>query len=254
MSELVYLPARLEADQQANREHLEAFRRETREQLEAYQQETRERFERLENAIAQLMEAVAESRRVEQRLEAGLEESRRIERELREAIEDLRQTTQQIAEEQKQMRQVQEKLLKDVGILKGSARERYYRERAHAILGRYLRKVQLINMGDLLDEIESRTEISDEEADELMSVEAIFSAVKKKTREPVYVVLEASWVVDESDMERAIRRAAILQRLGYPAVPVVGGVEVATPVIRAATEGSVVLALDGKVLGETLLA
>ncbi len=66
-----------------------------------------------------------------------------------------------------------------------------------------------------------RTELSDEDADELMSADAIFYTVKKKTREPVYVVLEASWVVDEGDMERAIHRATILQRLGYPAVPVV---------------------------------
>ncbi|CUU34164.1 MAG: hypothetical protein K6U12_03540 [Armatimonadetes bacterium] len=294
MSELVYLPARLEAYQQENREQLEAFRQEFRErleayrqenqeqleafrqefrerleayrqetreqiealrqefrerleayrqesraQLEAYQQETRERFDRLENAVAQLMEGVAESRRVEQQLAAGLEESRRVESELRDAIEDLRQ--------------IQAKLLKDVAILKCSDRERYYCERAHAIFGRYLRKVQLLNMGDLLDEIEARTELSDEDADELTSADAIFYAVKKKTREPVYVVLEASWVVDEGDMERAIRRATILQRLGYPAVPVVAGAEVATPVIKAATEGSVVLALDGKVLGEALL-
>ncbi len=54
-------------------------------------------------------------------------------------------------------------------------------------------------------------------------------------------------------MERALRRVRILQRLGYEAVPAVGGAEVVNEVITAALEGRVVLVLDGRLLGEGLL-
>ena len=153
-----------------------------------------------------------------------------------------------------QLREVVNGILKDLAVLKGSDRERYYRERAPAIFGLHLRKVRLLDMGDLLDEIATRIQLSPEEEKELLSADGIFYALKKTTREPIYVVLEVSWVVDSNDLERVLRRAQILQRAGYPAVPVLGGVEVVDEVKQAAQAGQVVLVSDGQMIGEALLA
>lgn len=245
------------------------------EKVEAYQQENRARFDRLEQAMARLFEGLEELRQVVQRLEQGYEEHARILQEhsrilqehsqaLQELVAEMResrarqdtfeQTLQELYASHRALQRVVEDLVKDVAILKGSDRERYYRERASAIFGRYLRKVRLVDMGDLLDEIEQKAELSPEEEEELLNADAIFTAVKKRTREPIYVVMEASWVVDSSDVNRAIRRAEILKRLGHPAVPAVGGVEIETEVVGLAMDNRVVLTVNGKILGDALLA
>ena len=239
------------------------------EKLEIYRREDQERFDRLENALTQLAAGMEELRQVVQRLTIGQEELRAgqeaLRAEMRQEIETLKAGQEQLRAEMhreigrlderyNQLREVVNGILKDLAVLKGSDRERYYRERAPAIFGLHLRKVRLLDMGDLLDEIATRIQLSPEEEKELLSADGIFYALKKTTREPIYVVLEVSWVVDSNDLERVLRRAQILQRAGYPAVPVLGGVEVVDEVKQAAQAGQVVLVSDGQMIGEALLA
>ncbi|MCL6531784.1 MAG: hypothetical protein K6U12_00730 [Armatimonadetes bacterium] len=264
------------------------------EKLEIYRREDQERFDRLENALTHLAAGMEELRQVVQRLTIGQEELRAgqeaLRAEMRQEIETLKAGQEQLRagqealraemrqeidalkagqeqlraemhreigrldERYNQLREVVNGILKDLAVLKGSDRERYYRERAPAIFGLHLRKVRLLDMGDLLDEIATRIQLSPEEEKELLSADGIFYALKKTTREPIYVVLEVSWVVDSNDLERVLRRAQILQRAGYPAVPVLGGVEVVDEVKQAAQAGQVVLVSDGQMIGEALLA
>ncbi|MCX7688803.1 MAG: hypothetical protein N2045_12620 [Fimbriimonadales bacterium] len=264
------------------------------EKLEIYRREDQERFDRLENALTQLAAGMEELRQVVQRLTIGQEELRAgqealraemrqeietlkvgqeqlragqeaLRAEMRQEIETLKAGQEQLRAEMhreigrlderyNQLREVVNGILKDLAVLKGSDRERYYRERAPAIFGLHLRKVRLLDMGDLLDEIATRIQLSPEEEKELLSADGIFYALKKTTREPIYVVLEVSWVVDSNDLERVLRRAQILQRAGSPAVPVLGGVEVVDEVKQAAQAGQVVLVSDGQMIGEALLA
>ena len=42
----------------------------------------------------------------------------------------------------------------------------------------------------------------------------------------MYLVVEVSWKVDPYDVERAVRRAMLLGRIGFPTIPVVAGKEV----------------------------
>ena len=239
------------------------------EKLEIYRREDQERFDRLENALTHLAAGMEELRQVVQRLTIGQEELRAgqeaLRAEMRQEIDALKAGQEQLRAEMhreigrlderyNQLREVVNGILKDLAVLKGSDRERYYRERAPAIFGLHLRKVRLLDMGDLLDEIATRIQLSPEEEKELLSADGIFYALKKTTREPIYVVLEVSWVVDSNDLERVLRRAQILQRAGYPAVPVLGGVEVVDEVKQAAQAGQVVLVSDGQMIGEALLA
>jgi len=46
---------------------------------------------------------------------------------------------------------------------------------------------------------------------------------RKEDGAQVYLAIEVSWGVGPYDVERAVHRAALLSKLGVPAVPVVAG-------------------------------
>jgi len=252
----------LKAGQEQLRAGQEALRAEMRQEIDALkagQEQLRAGQEALRAEMRQEIDALKAG---QEQLRAGQEALRA---EMRQEIDALKAGQEQLRAEMhreigrlderyNQLREVVNGILKDLAVLKGSDRERYYRERAPAIFGLHLRKVRLLDMGDLLDEIATRIQLSPEEEKELLSADGIFYALKKTTREPIYVVLEVSWVVDSNDLERVLRRAQILQRAGYPAVPVLGGVEVVDEVKQAAQAGQVVLVSDGQMIGEALLA
>ncbi len=83
-----------------------------------------------------------------------------------------------------------------------------------------------------------------------LRADAIFTAVRATTREPLYLVLEVSYVVDRADVSRAIQRARVFQERGFKAVPAVAGEQATKGAKSAAERGEVLLALDGAVLGE----
>jgi predicted nucleic acid-binding Zn-ribbon protein len=269
MEELRQVVQRLTIGQEELRAGQEALRAEMRQEIETLkvgQEQLRAGQEALRAEMRQEIETLKAG---QEQLRAGQEELRAgqeaLRAEMRQEIETLKAGQEQLRAEMhreigrlderyNQLREVVNGILKDLAVLKGSDRERYYRERAPAIFGLHLRKVRLLDMGDLLDEIATRIQLSPEEEKELLSADGIFYALKKTTREPIYVVLEVSWVVDSNDLERVLRRAQILQRAGYPAVPVLGGVEVVDEVKQAAQAGQVVLVSDGQMIGEALLA
>jgi hypothetical protein len=51
----------------------------------------------------------------------------------------------------------------------------------------------------------------------------IVRGLTREDRRPVYLVVEASATVDDEDVERAARRAALLTRAGVETIPVVAG-------------------------------
>jgi len=102
--------------------------------------------------------------------------------------------------------------------------EERYRNRAHAHFQTIARRIRLLGAEALDDLLEPAVEagiITDDEAADVRWADAVISG--RRDGEPVYLVLEASYTVDDSDVERAIRRASIVAKLGAPALPVVAG-------------------------------
>jgi chaperonin cofactor prefoldin len=135
-----------------------------------------------------------------------------------------------------------DKLEKDVAYLKGSDRERWYRDRAHAIFGRVILKGRPFEekAAEILWEACKKGQISKEERDEVLSADLLWGG--EREGEFVVLVVEVSFTISQDDVERAKKRAEILRKLGVLAIPVVGGVEIGKDVMR----DDVVCIVDGK--------
>ena len=135
-----------------------------------------------------------------------------------------------------------DRLEKDVAYLKGSDRERWYRDRAHAIFGRVILKGRPFEekAAEILWEACKKGQISKEERDEVLSADLLWGG--EREGEFVVLVVEVSFTISQDDVERAKKRAEILRKLGILAIPVVGGVEIGKDVKR----DDVVCIVDGK--------
>jgi predicted RNase H-like nuclease (RuvC/YqgF family) len=133
-------------------------------------------------------------------------------------------------------------LKKDVAYLKGSDRERWYRDRAHAVFGRVILKGKPFEekAAEILWDAYKRGQISKEERDEVLSSDLLWSG--ERDGKFVVLVVEVSFTISQDDVERAKKRAEILRKLGILAIPVVGGVEIGKDVKL----DDVVCIVDGK--------
>ena len=137
------------------------------------------------------------------------------------------------------------RLERDVAELKGSDRERYYRERASAIFGRFLRRVRLVDFSELYEQLDQREPLSEEELMEISQLDAVVEGRRKRDGTPVLLAIEASWSLYPDDVERAFTRARIIAKRGYTVYPVVAGKYADEGVIEAANQAGVLVVLDG---------
>ncbi len=122
--------------------------------------------------------------------------------------------------------EVVEKLGADVGKIKGHDIERQYRERAPVYFGRVIRRGRALTYDELyrlLDAAVAQGQLTEEESDEIVLADAVVRGRRVEDQETVYLVVEASWGVGTHDVERAVKRAALLAKAGVVAVPVVAG-------------------------------
>jgi DNA repair exonuclease SbcCD ATPase subunit len=133
-------------------------------------------------------------------------------------------------------------LKKDVAYLKGSDRERWYRDKAHAVFGRLVLKGKPFEEKavEILWDAYKRGQISKEERDEVLSADLLWSG--ERDGKFVVLVVEVSFTISQDDFERAKKRAEILRKLGILAIPVVGGIELGKEVKL----DDVVCIVDGK--------
>jgi hypothetical protein len=200
------------------RELAEAQNR-TEQRLEALaeaQQRTEAGLARLEGTVAEL---VTWQQRTEQRLEALVEAQQRTEQRLEALAEALQQTQVELAD----VVAVQNKLVNQVARLNGRELERTYRERARSVFGRWLRPVRLVEPDDLRDVLEQN--LLEIEVDSVMNLDLLMrgSVRSLEERPELWLAVEISMTIDRSDVERALQRAQLLRRAGYPAMAVVAG-------------------------------
>jgi hypothetical protein len=137
----------------------------------------------------------------------------------------------------------------------GSQLEDEYRNKAFAYFGRILRKAQVISLQQLEAELERH--LSDEEVEDVELLDVVVSdRVARHPEMPqVLLAIEVSSVVDRGDVERAIRRAALLRKAGYVVVPTVAGEGVTYGAREAAHAEGVFPVQDGhKEFWESALA
>jgi len=143
-----------------------------------------------------------------------------------ERVNQLTQQVEQLTQQVERLVEVQLRMGTDVERLKGSDLERRYRERGHAYFSRLVRRAHVLS-GDeliaLLDETVAAGQLSEEESDEILQADVVIRGRRREDGAEVYLVVEVSWGVGISDVQRASQRAALLSRTGTPTLPVVAG-------------------------------
>ena len=227
-------------EEQIAEQRLEAERRFQRieEQIAEQRLETEQRFQRIEVQIA---EQRLETEQRFQRIEEQIAEHRR------ETDRRFRQVEDQIAA----LTRTVDTLVDDVGELKGDSLERRFREKASAYFGRLLRRPHVLTddeLGELLDDAVERGVLTEGEYYEVTWADAIVRGRRRGDRAPVVAVAEVSWGVGINDVERAVRRADLLARLGFTTLPVVGGKAVTREAAELARQQGVWQLFDGRLV------
>jgi X-X-X-Leu-X-X-Gly heptad repeat protein len=212
--------------------------------------------QRLAETVAQLTAGLDQlSARID-RLTAGLDQlTARVDQltarvdQLTAGLDQLTATVARLAEGQERQGQRLDRLMEQMGEMRGWALEQRYRTYAPAYFGRFLRKVQLVHIGRLADALRER--LGEGELAEVLLADIILTGRLPAPTGPsaIWVVLEVSATVDRRDVERAQRRAALLRQARYPAVAVAAGPAATAGAYGAASELGVAVLLDGRIDG-----
>jgi hypothetical protein len=215
-------------------------------ELAEAQRRTEERLEGLAARVEQLAEA---QRRTEERVEQLAEAQRRTEA----GVEELRAAHVRMEGALERLTAQVRLLTNETAQLKGSDLERRYRERAPAYFARLMRRIHALSSEEiaaLVDDAEERGELSEAERDELFDVDVVVRGLSRDDGAEAYLAVEVSGGVGRYDVERALRRAELLQRLtGTRTIPVVAGQAITDEGERLARQLRVKQVLDGRVSG-----
>ena len=203
--------------------------------LEERQTRLEERQDRLEKKVDKLVEEVAGLKQDVDILKKDVDT-------LKKDVDILKKDVDILKKDVDILKKDVDILKKDVAYLKGSDRERWYRDRAHAVFGRVILKGKTFEerAAEILWDAYKRGQISKEERDEVLSSDLLWSG--ERDGKFVVLVVEVSFTISQDDVERAKKRAEILRKLGILAIPVVGGVEIGKDVKL----DDVVCIVDGK--------
>lgn len=206
-----------------------------------------ERVERLERIA---LEAKRVAERAEQAALEAKQEAQEAKQEAREAKEIALEVRDRVDKIEHRLKKVE----KDVADLKGDSEELKARRRLPAVLGRYFKKIRIYDSEQLYPLIGETLQLNEDDAVELLYADLFVNAFTKASEREYWLVIEVSWGVGVRDVERAHKRAQILQKHGYPAIGVAMGRSITPKARQRARELGVLITLDGKLQGAELLS
>jgi outer membrane murein-binding lipoprotein Lpp len=230
----------------------EAQRR-TEENLSALTARVDELAQRVEALTARVDALTARVDELAQRVDALAEAQRRTE----ENLSALTARVDELARGLVTLTQRVEALATRVGDLDGDAVERRYRERPFAYLWRIALGLEALSsreLDELLREVAEAGGLTEGEEADVRLADAVFKGRRRDDGAEVVVVLEAAATLDAEDVERVLRRSAVLGRGRRPVVPVVAGRQADPALAERARARGVWVALDGRILEPAGLA
>ena len=115
--------------------------------------------------------------------------------------------------------------------LMGDEAERRVQRNAPGYFGHLLRRIRVIAPSELADTIDDAIDsgsLDDHDRVQLMALDVPIRGLDRRTGERTYLAVEVSAGIGRHDIERAVSRAGLLERLtGQPARPVVAGYSIA---------------------------
>jgi hypothetical protein len=124
-----------------------------------------------------------------------------------------------------------------------------YAERLPYSFGRIARALHVLDPGPLADHLEDAVaagQLTDAERDTLLEADLVLSGRRREDQEPIYVLVEVSYGIGRSDVQRASDRARLLEKLGQPVVPAVAGRWIDSDTDRLARAYGVWQVLNGR--------
>ena len=219
------------------------------ERVEAQIEALTQRMERVEaqiEALTHRMERVeAQIEALTQRVDDLTVRMERVEAQIEALTQRMERVEAQIAELTQELRFVRSRLDEYVGI----TLELRYHQRAGAIFGRFLRRVRPGTAGDVSDQLVEL--LTEREAEEAFAIDLLVRGVPRSMPElgEVWIAIEVSSVIDRYDVERALRRAAILRRVHTRVLPAVAGERLTEGAGELAGNEAVLIVQDGRVSG-----
>jgi hypothetical protein len=224
------------------------------------QRRTEERLEQLAtrvDALAVRMEQLAEAqRRTEERLEQLAARVDALAVRVEQLADSHQRTEQELAQLTAHVTALTARVDRmdgQLGNLLGRELERSYRELAHAYFADILASIRVVSRDDLahlLDAAVDAGAITQEERRDALFADLVLQGVRPSDRQRAYLVAEISASISDTDAQRALRRAALLQRAtGLPTLPAVGGERIHESADATARASGIWRVLDGITLG-----
>ncbi len=113
-----------------------------------------------------------------------------------------------------------------VGDMDGDLMELRFARRAPAYLGRFARRIRVVEpaqLADLLDDAVELGQLTEGERESAMLADVVARGRRRSDGAETYFVAEVSAGIGVGDVRRALERAQVLAKLGEPVVPVVVG-------------------------------
>jgi hypothetical protein len=220
------------------REDFDALR-EVVHELAAAQQRTEVRLEELATAQQRTEVRLEELATAQQRTEVRLEELAAAQQRTEIRLEEL-------AAAQQRTEQALHFLGNKTAHIEGLQLEWNYATKAYAYFGRLLRRAQVVSLREIEGELDAR--LNEEELQELLPLDLLVQGrVRHLPDTPeLWLAIEVSVTVDVDDVRRAQRRAELLRKAGFPAVPAVGGESVTQGAVEACRTYGALLMQDGQ--------
>jgi len=226
-------------------EELAAQQRETTNLLHALT-ERMDRVEQQQAATTEQIRLLTERmERVEQQQAATIAQIQALTQRITDLTERMERVERQIAE----LTLVVQRHTDNLAQLRGWYLEVRMRDRAPAIFGIWMdatRVVPPMEVRKLVRDTFSRSQLQ-----RLLSADIIVSGVldEHPATPTIWLVIEVSATVDETDVERALARAELLRRVVPDVIPVVAGDQLTDPARLIAEEERVVIVRDGTISG-----
>ncbi|MGQ9466092.1 MAG: hypothetical protein ACUVSG_00400, partial [Anaerolineae bacterium] len=188
--------------------------------------------------------AIQELRDAQARTEVAIQE-------LRDAQARTEQTLQNLIVAQQKFEERLQRLETRVGRMEGRLLEMVYRERVTGYFGKVLRRPRAVDLSAILDNLEAR--LSPAEVEEILYLDLLVTGQPRlpqgmPDQPAIWLAVEISATVDVEDITRAVTRAALLRKAGYPAIPAAAGQELTVVARTLAQEEAVLILQDGRVL------
>ena len=237
--------AQVQARTERRLDHLDA----TVQKLAEAQARTEQRMEELAQAQARTEQRMEELAQAQARTERRVEELAQAQARTERRVEELAQAQARTEQTVRELIGSHKRLFDQVSQLRGHDLERRYRENAGAFWGRWLRPVEALSPNEVREVLEAH--LSEDEVEDVMRLDVLAWGRVRRAPEspPVWLAVEVSAVIDQNDVKRARRRAALLCRAGYRAIPVVAGEQLTEGAQAAVAEAPLIVLQDGHSMG-----